>query len=1038
MIQSPDQMFRLDPREVKVVAPVSEFTAQTNTQVVDTRIADRSRSRGLSDLGTSLLNAGIQKKNEQIVEDKRIAEEAAAREEVMPGGLYPVAQQAYRDAIDINTSHATLLEAKNWTDSKEYTNILKDKGLQQRQKTDALKNHLAQLKKTALGTLQNPQVIQQLNLEFDELIAANEKIVYEYEKDQRDLTIIEAGTNTVLSAASFAKRGDLLWDTVFTPRFLKNMTTDVLKIAPDMLPAEAKILSFKIIANNPDLLGRPSVMRKLLSTEFSDGISFATLLSKGSVPNRTTGKVDPDAKQFAAVWTEYQTNSRAYSASIAARNKELKELRDTHTNEVLLGIVKRGGGRAEAIAALKSLGVVDISTFNTTLNGFEKFNESVKAGIDSEKGQAFEKSLAGTNATAAEVKLAMIRHGISLDNADYYQTIASVENTQVKIVRDAHTAAIKIVKSQSVSMLKGALGGKTLFDANGEPNREAIRDLLLKGKKLNPREVLQVLEGLQAIDLEFSARASKTARSVAAADNLMDTGELVNKFQNNYFETLEKFIKGVQEGNLKAPASSTGEPPANKETSTGTPTTIEKPTNPIVEQHEVLKKLTPETIEEQKKTIAEDFKVSIGEQGKNKLNKPVYTLNSKDEEYYKTLEKGMSEEQTKIVAAQKLAQSIASVPVDGNGLPFTGEDIFNSVAQGLGLITKDTIPNLPKSPEQKSRTGLGPIVDAVDSTVGAVVDWLQDKPQTKHEIESTVKFLDIFKGLKGGDNTFLGKDFSKTINRSKTPVSDTKQNLNVSKGFDDASLFDEDDDDSSSLSTSDSGKVDAPELRLDADVSDLIPPIKTLPEGEVTETGATNRSFGFMGDTDKIGSSLKVAQNTKAFTRSGATKLKDSSVVITNTDPDVLDITNSVYKDKTLIKALRGTNFEQGVITDAFRPVVKPGQVEGAHHHDNAADLRARNISNETDAKKVTEDIVKSLTKSGYTIVKAKNGSKTVTKLHNNPKSKAYGMPQVWTMFTKDNKTFMLEVDTGSSHIHFQSGTDYDTTREIAKKWPKN
>ena len=774
MAQSPDQMFRLDPREVKVVAPVSEFTAQTNTKVVDTRIADRSKSRGLADLGTSLLNASWQKQQQQVVEDTRIAQEAAAREEVMPGGLYPIAQQAYRDAIDINTSHATLLEAKNWTDSTEFTNILKDKGLQQRQKTDALKNHLAQLKEKALGTLQNPQVIQKLNLEFDELIAANEKIVYEYEKDQRDLTIIEAGTNTVLSAVSFAKRGELLWDTVFTPRFLKNMTTDVLKIAPDMLPAEAKILSFKIIANNPDLLGRPSVMRKLLSTEFSDGISFATLLSKGSVPNRTTGKIDPDAKQFAAVWEEYQTNSRAYSASIAARNKELKEIRTQHINNTLLAVVENGGGTAEAKKALKTIGITKITEYNTLLEAFDKFNESEKFGIDSKRGQEFEKSLGGTNATPAEIKLAMIRHNLSLDNVDYYQTIGSVEKTQRKTVRDAHTAAIKIVKSQTVSMLKGALSGKTLYDVNGEINRAALKDIMLTGKKLNSAEVLQVLEGLQAIDLEFASRASRTARSVAANDNLMDTGELVNKFQNNYFETLEKFIKGVQEGNLIAPASSTGEPTADKETSTGTPTTIEKPTNPIVEQHEVLKKLTPETIEEQKKTIAEDFKASIGEQGKNKLNKPVYTLNSKDEEYYKTLEKGMSEEQTKIVAAQKLAQSIASVPVDGNGLPFTGEDIFNSVAQGLGLITKDTIPNLPKSPEQKSRTGLGPIVDAVDSTVGAVVDWLQDKPQTKHEIESTVKFLDIFnKGTNKIKSSFL--EFQS--NRAKAKGQDTTERL---------------------------------------------------------------------------------------------------------------------------------------------------------------------------------------------------------------------------------------------------------------------
>jgi len=368
----------------------------------------------------------------------------------------------------------------------------------------------------------------------------------------------------------------------------------------------------------------------------------------------------------------------------------------------------------------------------------------------------------------------MIRHGISLDNADYYQTIASVENTQVKIVRDAHTAAIKIVKSQSVSMLKGALSGKTLYDANGEINRAALKDIMLTGKKLNSAEVLQVLEGLQAIDLEFASRASKTARSVAANDNFMDTGELVNKFQNNYFETLEKFIAGIQAGNLVAPASSTGEPAADKETSTGTSTTIEKPKNPIVEQHEVLKKLTPETIEEQKKIIVEDFKASIGEQGKNKLNKPVYTLNSKDEEYYKTLEKGMSEEQTRIVAAQKLASSVASKLPVVEGRTLTGEDIFDVVTKGH-LKTKPVTKT-----STKSRTGLGPVVDAVDATVGAVVDWFKDKPQTKHEVESTVNFLELFnKGLEKIESS-LDAGFQSV----EDTFSDFKSNIDKTRGKD--------------------------------------------------------------------------------------------------------------------------------------------------------------------------------------------------------------------------------------------------------------
>ena len=141
---------------------------------------------------------------------------------------------------------------------------------------------------------------------------------------------------------------------------------------------------------------------------------------------------------------------------------------------------------------------------------------------------------------------------------------------------------------------------------------------------------------------------------------------------------------------------------------------------------------------------------------------------------------------------------------------------------------------------------------------------------------------------------------------------------------------------------------------------------------------------------------------------------------------------NHVYNDQDLMDVLAPYHFDQGVVTDGLRTTVKPGRKEGPHNHDQASDLRARFIDTEAKAKKVTVSIVKSLIKGGYELVKAKNGSTTVTELHDN------GMPQVWTMFTKDNKTFMLEVDTNPSHIHFQSGTDYDTTRESAKKWPKN
>jgi len=42
-------------------------------------------------------------------------------------------------------------------------------------------------------------------------------------------------------------------------------------------------------------------------------------------------------------------------------------------------------------------------------------------------------------------------------------------------------------------------------------------------------------------------------------------------------------------------------------------------------------------------------------------------------------------------------------------------------------------------------------------------------------------------------------------------------------------------------------------------------------------------------------------------------------------------------------------------------------------------------------------------------------------------------------MFTKDGEDFMIELVTGNKqpHIHLQAGSDYDTTRNIAKLFNK-
>ena len=74
---SPDKLFRLDPVETKITAPVSNFQALADA--ADRSIANRSINRGLSSFGQALGGLAKFKKQEQITEDIKTAKDAAVR-----------------------------------------------------------------------------------------------------------------------------------------------------------------------------------------------------------------------------------------------------------------------------------------------------------------------------------------------------------------------------------------------------------------------------------------------------------------------------------------------------------------------------------------------------------------------------------------------------------------------------------------------------------------------------------------------------------------------------------------------------------------------------------------------------------------------------------------------------------------------------------------------------------------------------------------------------------------------------------------------
>jgi len=172
------------------------------------------------------------------------------------------------------------------------------------------------------------------------------------------------------------------------------------------------------------------------------------------------------------------------------------------------------------------------------------------------------------------------------------------------------------------------------------------------------------------------------------------------------------------------------------------------------------------------------------------------------------------------------------------------------------------------------------------------------------------------------------------------------------------------------------------------------------------------------------------------------TRLKDfgaldvnENVNLKKVNPKLPPISKYLFSDDTLIaelEALGATKFLEQHITSTGREDREKKKLVwhlSAHTADensvNAFDLRLHNIT-DRNRKGVATSFLESLKRNGFTTVTAKSGKDFVTT-----------PTQIWFKITKGLDVFMVEVDTGTDHIHIQSGADFDGTldKQIIKKF---
>ena len=195
------------------------------------------------------------------------------------------------------------------------------------------------------------------------------------------------------------------------------------------------------------------------------------------------------------------------------------------------------------------------------------------------------------------------------------------------------------------------------------------------------------------------------------------------------------------------------------------------------------------------------------------------------------------------------------------------------------------------------------------------------------------------------------------------------------------------------------------------------------PEGVKKATGVTN-----------IESNVLLVNKAKHRLKPSVSKLTKTFLDIKTGLID--DRKNKIWGklNKLEISPLTGTT-----TTDALRELDPDNLDEGAHNVGDGIDIRATGLSKgarngEANAEEAFPKIVDALTTSGYTFLKPIKDKKVhyVKILHK-------GGTQYWGMFTKDGEDFMIELVTGNKqpHIHLQAGSNYDTTRNIAKLFNK-
>lgn len=435
------ELFSLDPQKIPSSGAQLPNVSVARSQRVPENVpaGDRALLRGLDSLSGALQGWAQFEKEKKVASDISLAEEAAAKNLVMPGSLEPIAVQAYNDVIDQKSANEALKHLQNYLNSEDYQ-TLKNQDMPLGDKIKALNYDINKIYSPFTEIISNGRVLTGVQNAFEKVRQENVLEFTNVERINRDATVL----------STFASEYDA-WnkDQGFKEKpgeFIENWTEKAQMANPWHTKEHFKTSFFSIIAGRESTIENPAVMDELLNSEFTKGMTFKTIMSNNTDVGKGLNKV----------YTTFLGNRSAY---IKAKKAELESKIEEQTQNIFTLAEQGKFPDKESIYEALANTDIPVEDRNKIADNVMKFQErTTKEGRGSSGFSNLMTRIREGNVTSeASLKLLMLQNNLSESAQQELSAYFKADKSHRDLLHDKFKDERSYAFSSIKSLLKASL-----------------------------------------------------------------------------------------------------------------------------------------------------------------------------------------------------------------------------------------------------------------------------------------------------------------------------------------------------------------------------------------------------------------------------------------------------------------------------------------------------------------------------------------------------------------------------------------------------